>query len=171
MFSLAVPCIRTVLAAALTLPLLTAQAYAQPRARASTSPFQGLSGSWTGSGTVILANGAQEQIRCRARYEVDAAGNALRQELRCASASYNFGLSSDVRYQAGTITGQWTETTRNTGGTVSGSVQGAGQIHAVVDGTGFSATLSVVTQGNRQSVQLLSRGREVTQVSITLRRT
>jgi hypothetical protein len=160
---------RTIMAIAVVLPLLTAQGYGQPR-EAALNPFRSLSGSWVGNGTVILSGGERERIRCRARYDADSAGNALRQELRCASASYNFDLSSDVTHQAGTISGRWSEATRNTGGNVSGSVTSDGHIQAVVDGPGFSAVLSVTTRGSRQSVQLVWRGHEVTQVSITLNR-
>jgi hypothetical protein len=171
---------RAVLAAAAMLALLTTQGYGQsrtrqgygePRAEASVNPFQNLSGSWAGTGTVTMSDGTQERIRCRARYAVEPGGNALRQELRCASAGYNFDLSSDLLHRGGTISGQWSEATRNTGGNLSGSVTSGGNIQAVVDGPGFSATISVATRGSRQSVQLVSRGQEVTQVSITLNRT
>lgn len=161
---------RFAMAVALALSLLAPQAHGQQRAAVASSPFSGLSGTWAGTGTVTLGNGEEERIRCRARYVVEAGGNALRQSLRCASASYNFDLSSDVFSRGGTISGQWSEATRNTGGSVSGSVLGDGRIQAVVSGAGFSAAISVTTRGNRQSVQLSSQGQEVTRVSISLRR-
>jgi hypothetical protein len=34
------------------------------------SPFAKLAGQWAGSGTVELANGAREPIKCRAAYDV-----------------------------------------------------------------------------------------------------
>jgi hypothetical protein len=158
---------RTIMAVAAALTALTVQGLAQSRAQAS--PFDGLQGSWAGNGTVTTSNGTKEKIRCLAQYYVGSGGNTLRQDLRCASASYKFDLSGDVTNQGGTLTGQWSEATRNTGGTVSGSVMGNGQIRAVVDGPGFSAILSVATRGNRQSVQFVSQGQETT-VSIALAR-
>jgi hypothetical protein len=155
------------MAVAVAATVLTTAGYGQSR---TADPFRNLEGSWAGTGMVTLANGATERIRCRARYVVDSPRNALRQELRCASASYNFDLSSDVTYQGGTLSGHWSEATRNTGGTVSGSVMQGGQIRAVVNGPGFSATLSVTTRGNRQTVQLVSQGKDVRQVSIDLDR-
>jgi hypothetical protein len=160
---------RTIAAVVVALSVLTTQGYGQSRT-ASINPFRDLAGSWAGSGRVTLSNGATERIRCRARYFVESASHAMRQDLRCASASYNFDLSSDVRAQGGTISGHWSEATRNTGGTVSGSVLRGGQIRAVVNGPGFSATLSLTTRGNRQSVHITSRGEELTEVSITLNR-
>lgn len=172
MFAMTVgkPIARNVTALAVGLLILTASAYGQAQTVSASSPFQNLSGSWTGSGTVILPQGGRERIRCRAKYVVGSGGNALRQDLRCASASYKFDLSADVWNQAGTISGQWSEATRNTGGSVSGSVLGNGRIRAVVSGPGFSAAISVTTRGNRQSVQLESQGQEVTRVSISLHR-
>jgi hypothetical protein len=161
---------RALLAIALALSVLTTQGYSQPRTTGSANPFRHFAGSWAGAGKVTLANGATERIRCRARYVVEPVGYGMSQHLRCASASYNFDLSSDVTLQGGTISGHWTESTRNTGGTVSGSLLGNGRIQAVVSGPGFSATLSVTTRGNRQTVQLVSQGEEVTQVSIALDR-
>jgi hypothetical protein len=158
---------RATMAIALAVSLLTSAGYGQSR---TAEPFRNLEGSWAGNGTVTLANGATESIRCRARYVVNSGGNALRQDLRCASASYNFDLSSDVRNQGGTLSGHWSEATRNTGGTVSGSVTAGGQIHAVVNGPGFSATISVTTRGDRQTVRLTSQGQDVRQVSIALAR-
>ena len=160
---------RAIVAIALALSVLPTQGYSQPRS-GSANPFRHFEGSWAGGGKVTLANGATERIRCRARYVVEPVGRGMRQQLRCASASYNFDLSSDVRHQGGTLSGNWSEATRNTGGTVSGSVTRGGQIQAVVDGPGFSATISVTTRGDRQTVQLTSQGQDVRQVSIALDR-
>jgi hypothetical protein len=154
----------TVLATA----LVTAEADAQ--SRGGSSPFEQMSGSWTGDGQVTYADGAKESIRCRARYVVVGAGNTLQQQLRCASASYSFDLSSEVAYRGGSISGRWTESSRNVGGTVSGDVRG-GTIEAVADAQNFSARLSISTSGDRQSVRLTARAPDLTQVSITLNRT
>lgn len=65
-------------------------------ARAQQAPFAGLSGSWTGSGSIALSDGSHERLRCRATYRVDGSGTKLQQTLRCASDSYKVELSSDV---------------------------------------------------------------------------
>ena len=43
--------------------LISAQAQAEP---GSERPFLGLSGHWSGAGTVTMADGATERIRCKA---------------------------------------------------------------------------------------------------------
>jgi hypothetical protein len=149
--------------------LFTAESHAQRGAVASAGPFAGLSGSWSGAGTVTLANGSSERIRCRATYRVSGDGTGLQQELRCASDSYRFELRGDVTHYAGQISGTWSEATRNTGGQVSGRAS-EGQVNAVVQGPAFAAALSVTTRGDRQSVYIRSDSTELSAVSITLSR-
>lgn len=137
----------------------------EPQAQAS--PFTGLEGAWSGTGTITLASGAKEPIRCRATYAVVPSGEGLQQSLRCASDSYRFELGSNVVHRAGAVSGTWNETTRNVGGSVAGRAS-AGQIQVRVDAPGFSADLTMVTKGNRQQVTLRSQSTELTGVDITL---
>jgi hypothetical protein len=143
--------------------LLPSAAFAQ------TGGFVALSGSWSGSGSVTLASGATERIRCRATYEVTPSGNTFQQSLRCASDSYNFDLRSSVVRSGDTVSGTWSETSRNVTGGISGRVSGS-QIQAMIQGPAFSASLSLATQGDRQTVNIRSQGTEVSAVSIVLRR-
>jgi hypothetical protein len=163
-------CARPLATATFAIVLLFAsQTYAQRGAAASAGPFMGLSGSWSGSGTVVLSNGSTERIRCRANYAVGRDGNTFQQELRCASDSYKFELRGNVSHSGGQISGTWSEATRNTGGNISGRAS-EGQVQALVLGPAFAANLAVTTRGDRQSVSIRSEGTEVTQVSISLNR-
>jgi hypothetical protein len=156
-------------AATFALPLPALQGSSAAAQTAASAPFQGLSGRWTGNGTVMLASGSKERLRCRAEYQVGAEGNALRQHLYCESQSYKFDLKSEIRHQGGSITGRWSEDTRNVGGNVSGTATTNG-IVATVDGPGFSANVSVRTRGDRQAVQIVSKGEQLQDVSISLKR-
>jgi hypothetical protein len=132
-------------------------------------PFAALAGSWSGGGTITLNTGASERIRCRVSYAVSDGGNTLQQNLRCASDSYRFDLASNVTHRGGSISGTFSETSRGVGGHINGRVSG-GRITALAEGTGFSAQLSVTTNGNQQSVSINSPGMEVSQVSVQLRK-
>jgi hypothetical protein len=159
-------------AAALAVLLLASpgQAQAQRAAEASTGPFGHLSGAWTGSGVIKMSNGANERIRCRVKYVVQNGGNALQQELRCASDSYRFELTSNVVQNGdSSITGTWSEATRNLGGSLSGRIS-SGSIQARAESPTFTALLAVNTRGDRQSVSIQSPGSEVSEVSISLSR-
>jgi len=137
---------------------------------AAAGPFSGLGGSWTGSGHISLANGSKERIRCRATYAVGSDGNALQQSLRCASDSYNFELRSDVESHGGRISGNWNEATRSIGGTLSGSARD-GRIEVTVQNPNFSAHLTLISHGHRQSVTIrTSGGGQFTGASISLAR-
>jgi hypothetical protein len=139
------------------------------QSQAQSGPFTALSGSWIGNGSITLSDGSNERIRCRATYVVTQAGNQLQQNLRCASDSYKFDLSSDVGNRRGAISGTWSEATRGVSGSVSGAATG-NQIQVHTDGPGFAAKLQLVTRGDRQSVSIRSAGTEIAAVAITLAR-
>jgi hypothetical protein len=119
----------------------------------SSGAFAGMAGVWSGSGTVTLDDGSSERIRCRATYAVAAGGNALQQTLTCASDSYKFNLSSNVTAQGPAISGTWSEASRNINGNIEGR-SGGGVVQVVATAPGFSASISLTTRGNKQSVQI-----------------
>src|SRR4051812_18079319 len=123
---------------AVLLALLASPGLAQP----AESPFAGLPGSWTGTGTIALSSGAKERIRCRAAYRLDSSSTDLRLEMSCASDSYKFELQSHITYSDNAISGSWNETTRGVGGTISGSATPT-QIRAKAEGQTFTAILAM----------------------------
>ncbi len=133
------------------------------------SPFTSLAGAWSGSGTVAMSNGSKERIRCRANYHVDGGGSKVQLQLLCASDSYRFELQGNIVYQDGEVHGTWTEKSRQVGGDVTGSVYG-NQVDVMVIAQAFSATVSLTTRGDRQSVSIQSPGSAMSQAIITLNR-
>ena len=144
---------QTILAALVgsALMLSTSASHAQSR------PFTGFDGAWSGNGTVSLSDGSTERIRCRADYKVDGTGQGLKQNLRCASDSYKFDLNSEVTSQGDRVSGNWSEATRNVFGSLQGTA-GGGRIDVFVEAVGFSANLTLRTSGNKQTVQISSKG-------------
>ncbi|MBV9559640.1 MAG: hypothetical protein JOY90_04145 [Bradyrhizobium sp.] len=132
----------------------------------SSGPFAGFDGVWSGGGTVALSDGTTEKIRCKATYKV--AGQNLKQTLHCASDSYKFDLSSDVTSQGDRISGNWSEATRNVFGNLQGTA-GGGQIDVFVEANGFAASITLRTTGNKQTVQISSKG-EIRGVNISMTR-
>ena len=160
---------------ALGLLLFVGYAAAQNRTTVGSaskeSPFAPLAGSWSGAGTIDLANGKHEPIKCRASYDVLENQNKLQLNLHCASQSYNFDLRASATYSGGAITGNWSESSRNAAGTLSGKVEGTG-FQVVAKGQSFSANLNLATRGANQSVTIKSQDAqaEVRGATITLRR-
>jgi hypothetical protein len=147
--------------------LIPAQGHTEP---GSQAPFAGLSGPWSGAGTITMSNGATERIRCKGSYAVKASGKAVQQSLRCASDSYRLEIHSNIISEGGSLSGSWAEATRGMSGNVSGRASGTA-ISANVVGAGFTARLDVRTQGDKQSVTLKPQGgTEVSGVSISLRK-
>jgi hypothetical protein len=134
--------------------------------QAQSGPFIGFNGAWSGNGTVALSDGTTERIRCKADYVVDGSGLGLKQTLKCASDSYKFDLTSDVRSQGDRISGNWSEASRNVFGNLQGTA-GGGRIEVFVEANGFAANLTLQTNGNKQTVQISSKG-EIRGVSITM---
>jgi hypothetical protein len=149
--------------------LVAALSLAGASAEAAVSPFRELAGSWAGGGVIDMANGEQERLRCRAVYDVDGSGSAMRLNLKCASDSYNFDLSGEVEYRGGAISGEWTEASRNASGTIEGRAAGD-HIEAAATGPGFSANLSLTTRGSRQTVTIRPQGSDIRAVSLQLSR-
>lgn len=141
-------------------------------ALAASGPFAPLAGAWAGSGTIQPGNGTTERIRCNANYRPrGSSGYEVDLNLRCASDSYNFDLTGEFAADAGDhIKGQWTERTRNIGGSAIGTARGD-RLHVHVESGGFAADLSMVTRGRRQSVTIDSPGGgQPVKANITLNR-
>ena len=155
----------TATVAALLLALLAVKGDAQ----AIAGPFAVLAGNWSGGGTLTMSNGQQERLRCRASYAVGQGGENVRLTIRCASDSFSFDLASQVANRGGRLSGEWSEATRNANGTITGRANGS-QIEAQASSAGFSANLSLTTQGNRQSVAIHPQGMDVQRIALTLSR-
>jgi len=135
---------------------------------AAAGPFDGLEGVWTGDGMLTYASGTQERISCRVQY-VQSNPNNLQQALRCAADSYNFQINAYFDSANGRLSGNWAELVNNVKGSVSGTVAN-GRINGDLKGPGFIASLSVVTNGDRQSVKIQAPIEEIRAVSIEVRK-
>jgi hypothetical protein len=124
---------------------------AAPASHAQSGPFAGLAGNWSGGGTVTLDDGSSERIRCRATYRV--VGPNMEMTLTCASDAYKFALQASVVDQGGNVSGTWTETSRNVGGSLQGR-GGGGNFQVVASTAAFNARISLRTAGNKQTVDM-----------------
>ena len=138
-------------------------------AYAAVGPFGGMAGSWAGGGMLTMSDGSAERLRCRASYDVGGTGTDLKLQLKCASASYNFDLGSNVAYQDGRITGTWNEASHNVHGAITGHANG-GRIEAAVNGQSFAGNLSLTTRGNQQTISIRTQGTDITSVTLALNR-
>jgi hypothetical protein len=131
--------------------------------------FAGLEGAWSGEGSAKLGDGSTTPLHCRASYAVSGGGGHLDQTLDCASARQNFAFRIALDQTNGAILGNWRELTRQVQGGVSGQA-GRGRIDLAARGQGFSAEVSAVTRGARQSLAITAGGDGFSSASIVLRR-
>ena len=159
-----VPFILTLLGAGLFMPQFD-EAQAQ-----TMRPFAGLSGKWSGDGSIVLSNGTTERLRCDATYVESGGGDNLDQTLRCGSDSYNFDLHISLVDTAGAILGNWSELSRSIQGGISGH-DSKGLIQVTTRGPSFTAAVTVATHGTEQSVKIRAESGDLSQVTITLHHT
>jgi len=126
-------------------------AFAASTSYAQSSAFAGMAGAWSGPGIVTLDDGSNERIRCRATYKVN--GASMEMSLTCASDAYRFNLLAAVVAQGGEVTGNWSETSRNVGGSIQGrGANGSFQVNA--QAAGFNSSIALKTTGNKQSIAM-----------------
>ena len=144
---------------------------AAPALAVAAGPFDGLQGSWAGSGTIAMNDGTRQRMQCRVQYTIAADGSNLQQALRCKSDSQEFHVNAYVAANGSALSGNWTETSRNVTGSVSGHVSGNRiAIKVAAGGDAFSATMVLVTTGNKQAVTIEPKGTDVSRIAVTLAR-
>ena len=130
-------------------------------------PFSSFAGNWTGTGVVSTTSGGKERIRCRAHYDIGGDGSSMAQNLTCASDSYKFNVVSDVQAEGGKLSGNWSETSRNANGRISGTITPS-QVSAYVAGVGFTARIGIAARGGKQSITMSPTGTDISNVSVTM---
>lgn len=136
---------------------------------ASASPIDNLPGRWSGWGSIKLSNGNTEQVKCVATYFVKNAGASLRQNLRCASASYKIDAVADMTVTGNRVVGDWTEQTHSNSGTINGSITGD-NFALAISGPNFTADLALTTSACKLSINLTPQNIDVTRIAIGLRK-
>jgi hypothetical protein len=139
------------------------------RAAAADADFKTYAGRWVGSGTIKLAGGTSESLKCRATYFVVSGGSGLEQNIRCASASYKLEVRSAMQQSGGAISGSWQETQYNTSGSLSGKATASG-LKLSVSSDKFSASMSVTLNGSSQTVSIVPKGIDISSVTIGLKK-
>ncbi len=134
-----------------------------------TDLFDAFVGEWSGTGEVTSAKGDREHIRCRATYSAANEVVGLSQSIVCASPSFRVDVESYVEGSGGALHGTWRETTRDASGRLTGRIQG-GDFEGSVVGAGFTAQISLRSDGRHQSVHITPSGTDIGSVSIELDR-
>ena len=150
--------------------LVTLALFMLPLAAEAAGPFAGLDGYWVGTGTVALRSGTKERMRCKAQYMVNPEGSNLQISLTCDSDTYKFHVNSYANANNGSLSGNWSETTRNVSGSLSGRASpGKLQVRLSAGGQ-FGAAMAVAMKGSQMSVTVTPSGTSVASVTAALNR-
>jgi hypothetical protein len=156
-------------AAAFTLAICFAAAGAAISATnlsaARPAAFNGLTGTWSGSGQIKLDTGDSEALKCRAYYTDKGEGLGI--ALRCASASYKIDLRATLESSGTALSGSWEERSFNAAGQATGQATG-NKISLSIAGGGLTASMAVTTTGASQTVAISTEGTRLRNVSIGL---
>ena len=96
-------------------------------------------------------------------------GDALNQSIVCASESYRIDITSFVQASGELVQGDWREATRDISGHLTGQIAD-GRFEGAVVGPGFSARVSLSSDGRRQAVNIEPSGGDITDVRVELHR-
>jgi hypothetical protein len=126
----------------------------RPAAVQKSAPFKELPGRWVGEGRIGMKEGKTEKVTCRATYFVNPAGNELKQNIRCASASGKIEVKSLVNASKdGKLSGTWNELMYNLGGEMTGEVTERG-LRIIVRAGDLTANMDVIVMNDRQIVEI-----------------
>ena len=134
---------------------------------ALADPLAELPGRWSGAGSIRLANGSSESIKCVATYFVSDGGAQLAQNLRCASQSYRIDVKARLAVRSTQVTGTWEERQYAQTGAVSGRMTSNG-FNLQINGAHFSAALHLTSTACKQSISITPQGFDISRISIGL---
>jgi hypothetical protein len=123
----------------------------------AASPFNGLTGTWSGSGSFRLEDGRSEAIRCNANY------------VPRGSASNKVELRANLVSTGSKVSGSWEERSFNASGQVTGLAVGD-TLRLSINGGGLSGSMLVRTTGGSQSISVRTDTSALKGVNISLRR-
>jgi hypothetical protein len=132
---------------------------------ARPAAFNGLNGTWSGSGQIKLDTGNSEALKCRAYYTDKGEGLGI--ALRCASASYKIDLRASLESNGTALSGSWEERSFNAAGNATGQATG-NKISLSIAGGGLTASMAVTTTGASQTVAISTEGTRLRNVNIGL---
>ena len=132
-------------------------------ASAGDSPFSGLAGAWSGSGSVRLANGKSERLKCKGYYNSKEA-SGLGMAINCGSAAFKINMRAMLTNSGGQIAGTWEEREFNQVGELRGKATASG--FSLKFRGAISGTISVTMNGASQSVSISTGGPGFTGVNL-----
>ncbi len=136
-----------------------------PAGETRADPLGELPGRWSGSGSIRMANGTTESVKCVATYFVS--GSNITQNLRCASPGYKIDTKASLAVRGGQVTGSWEERQYAQAGAVTGRMTSSG-FNLTISGAQFTASLHLTSTACKQSLSITPKGFDISRISAGL---
>jgi hypothetical protein len=124
-------------------------------------------GSWRGGGTMTLADGRSERVRCSVNVRSKGPSYAT-QSMKCASTGHDISVGSNMVLEGGRISGSWHNNKGESGG-LSGSLRG-NALNVILGGAKVSASVVSSVSKCNLSVKLNGRMGSITRISVRLKK-
>lgn len=124
-----------------------------------------LKGQWAGSGTLKLAKGKSERIRCHGN--ASAGDTSLSQLFTCASTGSNFTFSTSLQFSGSKVSGSWRGPDR--GGSASGSAS-SGSMSLRLSSDDGSGNLNATFNRCRLTLTVTGWSKELRSLSVRMRK-
>ncbi|MFN3867574.1 MAG: hypothetical protein ACK4MF_00745 [Hyphomicrobiaceae bacterium] len=131
--------------------------------------IESLTGRWSGWGSVTLAGGQTESVKCVATYTVGAAAGVIEQVLRCASASYRVDATARLDLRGEAVAGSWSERATSSTGAISGRASPAG-LHLEIKGEAFTARAVLTATTCNHALAISPEGAAMARIAIKFER-
>jgi hypothetical protein len=116
-------------------------------------------GEWAGEGTISWkSDGSKERMKCAVTYALGPSSDELALKFDCKSDNYVFNLDGTIKQDGDNVKGQWSERSRNIGGSAIGQVKGEMIRLRIESSSAFYANLQMVVKNNKQQVLIKSAG-------------
>ncbi len=137
-------------------------------ATVSAGVFDNYSGTWSGSGEVVLEDGRQETINCKIWSTIEVNGTRAYHKVKCKNDNNKINVRLKLIAENGGIIGDWSAS-----GAVEGLIQGTvsgNSLNLQLSGRKISATLKLSASNCRQKMSLTGKIGKITKLNVRLKK-
>ncbi len=130
--------------------------------------FDNFSGSWRGTGKVVLKNGTTETVKCKIKSVIEVNGTRVYHKVKCKSDSKKINVRINLIANKRSISGKWSAS-----GAVEGSVYGKVKgktLNLQLSGRGISAVLYLTASNCYQKLSLAGEVGKIRKLSVQLKK-